>query len=306
MDINMTTGNSIVDAVGQLNITGNVIPEAWYTSITNKCGKPSSLAILLLADIVYWYRPVENRDEISQKVTYSKKFSDSEYLQRSYDQITDKFGISKKQAREALILLEELGVVKRHFKEKMSGGIKLSNVMYLELIPDVLKAISFPDEDHVYKKGNTPFPKGNDPLTNSETPPSEKVTTYTKTTTETTAKISSTTLESDPLPKEAPSAPVVDAKAIFNGLGLSDKDISSILKAVGNDLAKCINAKAVLDKQRYPITNVVGWLIKAVKENYQSAAKTPSPPKNEAFMNFEQRGYTDEELDAIERAMLMA
>ena len=75
MNIHYTTGNKAVDAVGEMNLTGNIIPEAWYRTIT-KNGKPCSLAILLLADIVYWYRPTEHRDETTQNVIYKKKFRD--------------------------------------------------------------------------------------------------------------------------------------------------------------------------------------------------------------------------------------
>ena len=73
MMIQTRTGNPIVDAVATLNITGNVIPEAWYHTIVNEKGKVNCLAIHILADIVYWYRPTENRDETTLSVTYTKK-----------------------------------------------------------------------------------------------------------------------------------------------------------------------------------------------------------------------------------------
>ena len=161
MNIHYTTGNKAVDAVGEMNLTGNIIPEAWYRTIT-KNGKPCSLAILLLADIVYWYRPTEHRDETTQNVIYKKKFRDENYLQRSYEQITEKFGISKKQARDALITLEELGVVKRHFRTITVSGMRHSNVMYLELNPDILKMLTYPNEDPIYKNVTTPLSKRND------------------------------------------------------------------------------------------------------------------------------------------------
>ena len=58
----LTSGNQIVDAMGSLNITGNIIPTIWYRTILRENGKPYLLAIAILADIVYWYRPVEVRD----------------------------------------------------------------------------------------------------------------------------------------------------------------------------------------------------------------------------------------------------
>ena len=52
-----TTGNEIVDANATLNFTGNIIPQAWYKTIIKDSGKPHLTAIVILADIVYWYRP---------------------------------------------------------------------------------------------------------------------------------------------------------------------------------------------------------------------------------------------------------
>ena len=50
----LTSGNIIVDAMGSINITGNIIPAVWYRTITKENGKPYLLAIVILADIVYW------------------------------------------------------------------------------------------------------------------------------------------------------------------------------------------------------------------------------------------------------------
>ena len=46
------TGNPIVDEVGELNISGNIIPENWYQWIRKGTGKPDLLAIVLLSEIV--------------------------------------------------------------------------------------------------------------------------------------------------------------------------------------------------------------------------------------------------------------
>lgn len=50
-----------------------------------------------------------------------KKFRD-DYLQRSYDQMVDTFGLSKKQATEAVKALEKMGIIKRIFKNNPSKG----------------------------------------------------------------------------------------------------------------------------------------------------------------------------------------
>lgn len=114
--VNLKTENAIVNAVGKMAITGNVIPENWYKTVVSVNGRVNLLAVNILAEIVYWYKPTEIRDERTGDVTWVKKFADEEYLQKSYAQICDKYNVSVKQAREALIVLETLGVVKRHFR----------------------------------------------------------------------------------------------------------------------------------------------------------------------------------------------
>ena len=41
----LNTGNSTVDALGQMNISGNVTPPNWYKTILRDNGKPYLLAI---------------------------------------------------------------------------------------------------------------------------------------------------------------------------------------------------------------------------------------------------------------------
>ena len=304
MNIHYTTGNKAVDAVGEMNLTGNIIPEAWYRTIT-KNGKPCSLAILLLADIVYWYRPTEHRDETTQNVIYKKKFRDENYLQRSYEQITEKFGISKKQARDALITLEELGVVKRHFRTITVSGMRHSNVMYLELNPDILKMLTYPNEDPIYKNVTTPLSKRNDHITELASPYDEKVETYTKTTKEINSETSTSALDENPhdIYKKTTSTVVDEAKDVFSDLGLPDKDIKAIVMASGNDINKCKNAKQVLEQQTIRIGNITGWLISAVKKDYRPLSKPPSVTSN-SFLKFQQREYTDEQWSDFERELL--
>ena len=73
----LTSGNEIVDAMGSINISGNIIPAIWYKTITKENGKPYLLAIVLLANIVYWYRPSEVRDQGTGHILgWKKKFSE--------------------------------------------------------------------------------------------------------------------------------------------------------------------------------------------------------------------------------------
>lgn len=144
----LTSGNYIVDRVGTINITGNIIPAIWYKTILKGTGKPYLLAISILSDIVYWYRPAEIRDRATGQISgWKKKFAE-DILRQSYQYYADLFGESKKTVKMAMDRLEELGVVKRHFRTVAYGeGLVSNNVMYVELNPERLYELTYPEEE---------------------------------------------------------------------------------------------------------------------------------------------------------------
>ena len=143
----LTSGNEIVDAMGSINISGNIIPAVWYRTITKENGKPYLLAIVILADIVYWYRPSEVRDQGTGHILgWKKKFSD-DLLRQSYQYYAELFGESKKTIKTAMDKLEKLQVIRREFRTVSYGdGLVCNNVMYVELKPDMLYRLTFPEE----------------------------------------------------------------------------------------------------------------------------------------------------------------
>ena len=144
--IRTSTGNETVDRLSRMNITGNIIPAAWYQTIRKPTGKPYLNAIVILSDIVYWYRAAEVRDEGSgQLLGYRKRFK-ADLLQRSYQQMADQFGITKRDATNAVVELERLGVVRRVFRTLTINGQTVPNILFLELDADVLEQITFPEE----------------------------------------------------------------------------------------------------------------------------------------------------------------
>lgn len=190
-----STGNEIVDQMKSLNITGNVIPPIWYKVFNNKeieseaSGKIRLLAINILADIVYWYRPTEIRDEKTGFVIgYKKKFK-ADLLQRSYDDLCQMFMCSKKDGQRAVAFLESFGVIKRVFRTLKVSGITVANVLFLQLDVDILKSLTYPD---ILPYGqNSPYPK-----THTSTPKNEIVHTNTENTTQISSKTSFSKKES--------------------------------------------------------------------------------------------------------------
>lgn len=132
----------VVQEMGRRNISGNVIPMEWYQTLCLSSGKPDLVSITILADIVYWHRPVTVRDEqTGQVIGYRKKFKD-EYFRRSYKAFETLYGFSNKQVREALIRLEEDNIVKRIFKNLNTPDGTLPNIMFLKLNPVALEGLS--------------------------------------------------------------------------------------------------------------------------------------------------------------------
>lgn len=48
---------NVVTEIGGLNFKGNVVDHEWFNYITFSNGKPHIVAIMVLSEIVYWYRP---------------------------------------------------------------------------------------------------------------------------------------------------------------------------------------------------------------------------------------------------------
>lgn len=123
-----SSGSAAVDAMDRIRISGNVIPESWYKEILRDNGKPYLLAIILLSEIVYWYRPTEERDESSGCVIGLKKRFHGDILQKSYQDLATKYGESRRTVKMAIDRLEELGLIRRIFRDiELKNGTKLPN-----------------------------------------------------------------------------------------------------------------------------------------------------------------------------------
>lgn len=143
----MFVDHDVVEKIGQLQITGNVIPTSWFRNITFANGKPHFVAITILAEIVYWYRPMVVRDEQTGQILRMKKKFKDDMLQKSYQSFAEKFGFSKRQAKEAIDYLVERGLIRREFRSIRSfSGTIVNNVMFVEPIPENIVKITFEND----------------------------------------------------------------------------------------------------------------------------------------------------------------
>ncbi|MHA7138131.1 DnaD domain-containing protein [Rossellomorea arthrocnemi] len=127
----MKSGCQVVDQIGELEIVGNIVPHLWYKNITFTSGKAHFVAIALLADIVYWYRPTMIRDESGMIVGARTKFK-GDMLQKSYQAFADTYGFTKRQVKDAIDFLVDHHLLLREFRTISSSSILLNNVMFLQ------------------------------------------------------------------------------------------------------------------------------------------------------------------------------
>lgn len=152
----MNTATQTVVQIGQMNFTGNVIPHTWYQHIrktsmhsagkggVREIDRPYLEAIVILSDIIYWYRPQILRDETTGQVVAINRRFKADKLQRSYQQLADMFGLGKDQARDAVKFLEKAGLITTEFRTLIVQGVKLSNVLYIEPVPTMIAKINTP------------------------------------------------------------------------------------------------------------------------------------------------------------------
>lgn len=162
--------SKIVNEISDIPITGNIIPNSWWAHIRRgSTNKPYDQAIIILADIIYWYRKQEIRDEVTgHTIGFKQKFA-ADKLQRSYESYAKQFGYSKKQVRCAIAHLVSNKILTTEFRTLNTGTTVLNNVLYVEPNPQKIREITTPlalqDKRVPYKKVIGSCPAGIDPST---------------------------------------------------------------------------------------------------------------------------------------------
>lgn len=136
-----------VKTISELNFEGNIIPHTWYGKVvkqTKRGSKPHLNAIVILADIVYWYRYTIVRDENTGTIKeYRKKFL-YDKLQKSYGDYAEMLGISAKVAKEAIDFLKKEGLISCEFAcYKPNKSAYINNQMYIEPNASKIAEITF-------------------------------------------------------------------------------------------------------------------------------------------------------------------
>lgn len=166
-----------MESIRQLNLTGNIIPHSWYSKITFKNGAPDLLGVVILADIVYWYRPVEIKEEKTGRlIGYKKKFR-ADMLQRSLSDFAKQFGYNKRQIADALKRLEDAGLIIKKLKTIETAMGIMNNVLFVAPVPSAIAALDHDTDQQDYsseiKTTDDDFSINNGPavLISSDVPP---------------------------------------------------------------------------------------------------------------------------------------
>ncbi|WP_340615231.1 conserved phage C-terminal domain-containing protein [Xenorhabdus thailandensis] len=146
----------VVSEIGKINITGNVIPAVWWQFIKFPSGKPDSTAIILLSEIVYWYRPTEIRDELTGELKGFRKRFHSDKLQRSYQSFSDQFGFTKREVTDALKRLRDHGFITLELRKINTANGIVNNVLFIEPVVDTLINITNPNDLGDYQTKDEP------------------------------------------------------------------------------------------------------------------------------------------------------
>lgn len=183
------TPTQTVLAIGEIDFTGNIIPHNWYDHVKLENGKCDLVAITLLSEVVWWYRPSAVHDENTKKfLGYEKKF-DGDKLQYSYSQFMGKFGLTRKQVFRALNNLRGMGLIETEKRTIKTKKAKLGNVLFIDIIPNKIKEITFPKNSPLLPESHKACAFQGASLVTSKAQACDlKGTTYTKITTKTTNK----------------------------------------------------------------------------------------------------------------------
>jgi uncharacterized phage protein (TIGR02220 family) len=235
------TDSPVVNEITQINFSGNIIPISWFKHVKFKNNKPDLLGIMILSEIIYWYRAREERDESTGQIKGYKKKFEADMLQRSYQSFADQFGVSKKQVQEAIYRLRDNGFIVVELRNIVTETKQtLANVTFLAPVPQAIYEITYP----------SPFQKGDVSLSKGRRVPLEGET-YTETTTETTTEIDNILSfeEIEPQKDVIPYQEIVDYLNLKAGTSYrhSTSSTQKLIRARWNEGFRLDDFKQVID-----------------------------------------------------------
>jgi len=138
----MSKFNPVVKAVSRLDFSGNLVPLSWLQHIRTEHGRVDLGAVIILSEIVFWYRWRIVRDERTGNIARVEQRFRGPRFTRSIRAWSSGFGLTIKQVRRSLATLKRLGVLKVTLEAQQQPGA-LACLGY-EPVPSVLELITYP------------------------------------------------------------------------------------------------------------------------------------------------------------------
>lgn len=146
--------NTNVIKVARINLQGNTLDQGWFKHLTLENGKPYMVAITILSEIFYWYKPTEIKDKRTNQVQYKQKFK-VDKLKKSYQQLAHSCGFTKRQVKNACKYLEKKNLITMEFRTIVRNDKRCNNVMYVEPNTENIEKISIIYQGPVTSKSDT-------------------------------------------------------------------------------------------------------------------------------------------------------
>ena len=127
----------------------------WQFTLTKKSGNIDKGLNSLTELIIYWYKPQPIVDPDSGEKQFIHKFQ-GDVWQTSYAYLIKKLGCSKETIRRRIVKLEELGYIKREFKDILVNGQEYNNRLFIHLTNKFFKSVtgfnkvSYDGEDKIF------------------------------------------------------------------------------------------------------------------------------------------------------------
>lgn len=135
----------------------NILPHFWFYEIVDKEGRPNLPAILILSEILGWFRSLAKS---GSNTYYSTGKSLPELvdgkLAVSYDFLSDKLNFLKERIRKNLIHLEKLDILYREVKNIALKDGRRINQLYISINPEFY-ASCFRNPETDIRVGNDEF-----------------------------------------------------------------------------------------------------------------------------------------------------
>lgn len=140
-------------------IKTSAAPESWYKHIVNNQGKPDVKAINVYNYLVGWSLPTVTTDNQGKKV-YKCRFAHDK-LHITYAAIGEKFNMTKKEVKRACDFLKQIGLITTEQRKtwKTKTGNMMGNALFVVVVPEKLKEITYYPEDFKEKKTTTSYKK---------------------------------------------------------------------------------------------------------------------------------------------------